>query len=173
MDERERTIWKMNLLLKGKSNFKFCKDKSIVGFGWGLKDPGTNDYEEYKRVTKLEAQYYADGKYSYALKCAMNGFERMKPGDLIILHDENMKFHICIVSDDDKTVSQETEYYDANVTCNRKVKFLPKKFEKEDLQTLRVEPRHCIARHTIERMLTDDGKDLVNYVIENYASYLS
>lgn len=173
MDEREMMIWKMNLLLNGKNNLQFCKDKNIVGFGWGLKEPETNDYEEYKRITKLEAQYYADGKFNYALKCAMNGFEKMKPGHLIILLDENMKFYICIVLDDDKTVSREAEYYEANVTCNRKVKFLPKPFKKEDLQKMGVEPRHCIARHTIERMLTEDKKILENYIIETYSSYLS
>lgn len=163
MSKRERTIWKMNLLLKGKSNFKFCKDKNIVGFGWGLLEHTTTDYEEFKELTKLEGYYYQDGKYDYALQCALNAFDVMESGDIILLHAENMKFYVCVVLDEPK-INQGALYFEANVTCNRKVEFLTKPISEEELRNVGVEPSSCIARHTIEKMSSPDKEQLENYI---------
>lgn len=164
VNKRERTIWKMNLLHNGESNYEFCKKRNIVGFGWGLLEHTTTDYEEFKELTKIEGKYYQDGKYAYALQCAMNAFDMMKSGDIILLHDKDMSFHVCIVSDEHVNINQGALYFDANVTCNRKVEFLSKAINEEELRNLGVEPSSCIARHTIEKMSSPDKEQLENYI---------
>ncbi len=164
-------IWKMNLSYKGKSNFTFCKERNIIGHGWALQKYKACNYDEYEKFTKLEERYYKDGKFDYALKCAINGLRGMNPGDLVLLHDKHKRFYICIVTGEIK-VNQEPEYCEANITCNREVRFLPHSLTVEELKKSKVEPRHCIARHTIERMLTEDREELEKYIKRKYSSYL-
>ena len=127
----------------------------------------TTDYEEIKELTKIEGKYYQDGKYNYALQCALNAFHVMKSGDIILLHDEDMKFHVCVVLDKAINVNQGALYFDANVTCNRKVEFLTEEISAEELRNWGVEPSSCIARHTIEKMSSSNTAQMENY-INNY-----
>ena len=78
-----------------------------------------------------------------------------------------MRFYVCVVSDEHVNINQGALYFEANVTCNRKVKFLTKEISAEDLRNWGVEPSSCIARHTIERMTSSDKAQLENY-INNY-----
>lgn len=166
------TIWKMNLSYKGNSNFAFCKERNIIGHGWALQKYKTTDYQEYIELTKLEEVFYQNGKFDYALQCAINGFLAMQSGDLVVLHDMQGNFHICIVVDE-PVVNQEDDFCKANVTCNRKVRFLPKVLTESELWELGIVPKHCIARHTMERIHTADRGDIEDYVKENFSSYLS
>lgn len=171
VDKRERTIWIMNLLHNGKSNYEFCKERNIVGFGWGLLEHTTTDYEEFKELIKIEGKYYQDGKYDYALQCALNAFDVMESGDIILLHDEKMRFYMCVVSDEHVKINQGALYFEANVTCNRKVKFLTEVISAEELRNWGVEPSSCIARHTIEKMSLSNKEQMENY-INNYILYV-
>ena len=82
-----------------------------------------------------------------------------------MLHDKNMKFYVCVVLDEPK-INQGALYFEANVTCNRKVEFLSKAINEEELRNLGVEPRNCIARHTIEKLVLPPDNKLNNYMDE-------
>lgn len=167
MDERKMTIWKMSLSYKGKSNFKFCREKSIIGHGWALCESETCDYQEFEKKAKLEPNYSQNGRIKYALRCAINAFKGMNVGDWVILHDENKRFHICIVQSSIKP-AQDSNYHKANIAYYREVRFLPNSLTEEEVWKNGVEPKHCIARHTIERMHTEDKKNIIEYVEKRF-----
>lgn len=122
---------------------------------------------ENEFTTKLEGHYYKNGKFDDNLNIAMRYFDEMNPGDLILLHDKNMKFYVCVVLDEPIKINQGALYFEANVTCNRKVEFLSKAINEEELRNLGVEPSSCIARHTIEKMSSSDKEQLENYIINH------
>lgn len=178
----ERKVWVMNLLDNEKidpetgnrkSNFEFCKQRNIVGIGWGLCEHATTDYNEYKELTKLEGRYYKNGKYNDNLKVAMDCFEEMDEGDLILLHDKYVTFYICEVLDKKIDVNQGALYFEANVTCNKRVKYFDMPIKEAELQKLGMKRRNYIARRTIERLPISLAKELEDYIRETYPSYLS
>lgn len=165
-------IWKMNLSYKGTSYFAFCKARNIIGHGWVLSKPGICTYEEYEEEAKIDPNYSQKGKIKYALRCAINAFNRMNVGDLVILHDEHKRYYICIVQGKVE-VAQDINYRRANISCYRKVEFLPDSLTESELWELDINPKHCIARHTIERIHTTDKGNIEDYVKEKVFSYLS
>ena len=166
------TIWKMNLNYKGNSYFAFCKERNIIGHGWVLSKPGIFTYEEYEAEAKLDPNYSHKGKIKYALRCAINAFNRMNVGDWVLLHDEYKRYYICIVQGKVE-VAQDPNYHSANISCYRKIRFLPKSLTENELLEWGIDPKHCIARHTMERIHTDDRGKIEDYVKEHFPSCLS
>lgn len=172
MCNNKKTIWKMNLLHCGHNSFEFCKRKGIVGFGWGLRKNTAYDYEHYKMLTIKEGIYYSNNKFVYALQCAMNCFEEMKPGDLILLHDKEMNYYLCIVKDEYISINQGYDFYMENVTCNRKVHYLDLKIDKEDIDKLGLEQSVYTSRHTCEKIRenSEDNNKLIDFLMNIYLS---
>lgn len=157
-----------------KSNFEFCYEKSIVGIGWGLCEHTATDYDEYKKLTKLEGRYYKDGKYDGNLKDAMDCLEDMDEGHLILLHDKYMTFYVCEVLDKKIEVNQDTIYYDANATCNKKVRYLDIKMSAKELQGLGLQrDDYIVIGATIRPLQSTLAERLENHIRKTYPSYLS
>lgn len=142
----KRKVWVLNLLDNEKidletgnkkSNFEFWHEESIVGIGWGLCNHTTNDYRKYKELTKVEGRYYKNGKYEDNLQNAMDCLEAMDKGHLILVHNKHMIFYVCEVLNKEIEVNQGALYFEANVTCNKKVRYLDMKMSEQDLQNLK------------------------------------
>ena len=75
-------IWSMNLQSAGVDSFNFCKKRSIIGIGWGLKEESTNDWNVYK---KLAPYYYeaSDNPNAKAFRMAINYMDEIETNDLV------------------------------------------------------------------------------------------
>lgn len=170
----ERTLWMMNLLRDEKSNFEFCKERGIVGFGWGLRENTTTDYEEFKNLTKLEGHYYKNGVFDSNLDKALKCFDKMTQGDLILLRDDNMQFYVCVVLDDEKCINQGALYFEANATCNRKVRFLPIVIDEKEFKDMGLENDDYVLRGTIKELSSSPAEEKIEKFIKEVSlPYLS
>lgn len=94
---KEIYLWKMNIKTDSSSDidpFIFCKDKSILGFGWQLEDDNGNkitpkDIEECEKLGRQ--QYNSRGFVS-----AIHAFKEVEVDDLIWTR-KNGIYYICRV----------------------------------------------------------------------------
>lgn len=135
-----------------KDPFEFCKEKNILGIGWGLdresleKFKIKNNFENYK---KLVLDYYGDR----GLKTALNCYYEIEENDLIWTRDRKDNiFYLCRV-----TGKWEYEHKNENIE-NDIFSYFPIEYVK--VGTVEEVPGKVInsfkARNTLQRITDND-----------------
>lgn len=86
-----QNLWKMVLNTSGQNAFRFCKEKSILGFGWPL-EKGTQPKTMDDYLLMAKAIYPKDR----GLVVSTNAFSNMKIDDLIWTRSNGI-YYICRV----------------------------------------------------------------------------
>lgn len=111
-------VWAMRMNPKGGYNsFEFCREKGIIGFGWGLNSE--RKPFDFKECREMYAQERPKDK---AVNTALNAFGRMientKKGipNYVWTIDDNGTYYLCIVDGEYEYISDDKN--DKSGVCN-------------------------------------------------------